>query len=71
MQKTQHTRKYKALIKALKAARRTAGITQTEVADHFGTYASFISKFESGERKLDVIELAAICQFYKITVASI
>jgi transcriptional regulator with XRE-family HTH domain len=66
MRKTQHTREYLRLIEALRKARESAGFTQDEVAHQLGTYASFISKCESGERRIDVVELAALCRLYGI-----
>jgi transcriptional regulator with XRE-family HTH domain len=66
MRKTQHTREYLRLIEALREARESAGFTQDEVARQLGTYASFISKCESGERRIDVVELAALCRLYGI-----
>lgn len=41
-----------------------AGLTQAEVGHKFGGHASFVSKIESGERRLDVVELADFCQLY-------
>ena len=64
MQKSQHTRAYKRLIQALRLARENAGLTQMEVAEKLGAYASLVSKCESGERRIDVIELAAFCRVY-------
>jgi transcriptional regulator with XRE-family HTH domain len=66
MQKSQHTRAYKRLIQALRQARETAGLTQMDVARKLGTYASFVSKCESGERRIDVVELAAFCRVYDL-----
>ena len=53
------------------AARKEAGLTQTQVAKHFQTHASFVSKVESGERRLDVVELADFCRLYRITTRRI
>ena len=64
MQKTTHSRAYRKLLSALKSARERAGMTQGEVAERLGGYASFVSKVESGERRLDVVELAALCKLY-------
>ena len=65
MEKTQHTRKYLHLLKALRDARKQAGLTQMDVADKLGVYASYVSKCESGERRIDVVELAEFCRLYK------
>jgi transcriptional regulator with XRE-family HTH domain len=69
MQKTTHTRKYERLLKALRRARREAGLTQAEVAGRLGTYATYVSKCESGERRIDVVELAEFCRVYRIELA--
>lgn len=68
MQKTQHTRAYQRLLGALREAREKAGLKQMDVAQKLGTYASFVSKVESGERRIDVVELAALCRVYGITL---
>lgn len=70
MDKTQHSRKYLQLLKALRDARKQAGLTQLDVAAKLGTYASYVSKCESGERRIDVAELAAFCRIYKINLFS-
>lgn len=64
MDKSQHTQKYQQLLERLRAARLAAGLTQLDVAEKLETYASFISKIESGERRLDVVELATLCELY-------
>lgn len=68
MQKTQHTRRYERLLRALHQARKEAGLTQLEVAERLGTYASYVSKCESGERRIDVVELVEFCRLYKVNV---
>jgi hypothetical protein len=40
------------------------------VAKHFGAHASFVSKVESGERRLDVVELADFCRLYGVRLAA-
>ena len=42
--------------------------TQQDIARRLRTNASFISKVESGERRLDVIELASLCKLYGIAL---
>lgn len=71
MEKSQHSRKYKRLLKALRQARKEAGITQLDVARKLGTYASFVSKCESGERRFDVLEMAELCRLYGVTVSGV
>jgi ribosome-binding protein aMBF1 (putative translation factor) len=51
---------------ALRDARQAAGLTQNDAAKALHKHASFISKCESGERRLDVIELAQLCRLYKV-----
>ena len=41
-------------------ARQGSGLTQAEVAARFGVSQSFVSKYELGERRLDVVELLRI-----------
>jgi transcriptional regulator with XRE-family HTH domain len=45
----------------LRQVRSEARLTQTEVAERVGQPQSFVSKYESGERRLDVLELRAVC----------
>lgn len=70
MPKSRHTPRYGRLLQALRAARQEANLTQVQVAKHFGTYASFISKVEAGERRLDVVELADFCRLYGVRLAA-
>lgn len=46
----------------LKAIRIEASLTQVELAKKLGTPQSFVSKYESGERKLELPEVDAICR---------
>ena len=51
-------------LKRLRQAREDAGLTQVEVAGRLGRPQSYVSKCESGERRVDVIELAWFAQLY-------
>ena len=66
MKKLRFSQKYTRLLRALREARREARLTQTAVARHFESHASFISKIESGERRIDVVELAELCRLYEV-----
>lgn len=49
-----------ALIAALKQARAGAGLTQSQLADRLKRPQSFVAKYESGERRIEVVELVQI-----------
>ena len=52
----------KKLLVLLRSVRVEAGLTQSELASRLGTDQTFISKYESGERRLDILELREVCQ---------
>lgn len=60
-----YSEKYQAFLTRLRAARLETGLTQAEVAQRLQVPQSFISKSESGERRLDVIELTEFAAIYK------
>lgn len=41
------------------------GLTQREVSQRFGMAHSFLSKCETGERRIDVMELIQLAQLYR------
>lgn len=65
MEKTIYSEKYKYTVIQLKKARKEAGLTQREVAEKLGKPQSFISKCESGQRRVDINELDEFTQIYK------
>lgn len=62
---------YESLQKALTDARQSKGLTQTEIATRLGKPQSFVSKYESGERRLDVVEFLEVCQALSVKPNSI
>lgn len=50
------------LLALLRQARREVGLTQVDLARRIGEEQSFVSKFERGERRLDILELRQICR---------
>ena len=46
----------------LRVVRLEAGLRQTDLAKRLGLPQSFISKYESGERRLDLPELREVCK---------
>lgn len=45
----------------VRSLRLEAGLTQTELSQLLGKPQSYVSKYESGERRLDIIELSEVC----------
>lgn len=70
MKKSQHTKQYKLILEELKKSRESADLTQTEVARHLGKHAPFVSKIETGERRIDIVELATLCELYGIKLTT-
>jgi transcriptional regulator with XRE-family HTH domain len=46
----------------LAAARARSGLTQRELAAHLGKPQSFVSAYESGQRRVDLLEFLAIAE---------
>ncbi|MFZ5995202.1 MAG: helix-turn-helix domain-containing protein [Thermodesulfobacteriota bacterium] len=70
MQKAIYSQDQGRLQKLLKTARLEASLTQAELAQRLGVNQSFVSKYESGERRLDLIELRNICKALGIPLLS-
>lgn len=51
-----HSPAYRALVDALVAERKAAGLTQQALADKLRRPQSFVAKTENRERRLDVVE---------------
>jgi transcriptional regulator with XRE-family HTH domain len=45
----------------LREQRERAGLSQVDVADRLEVHQSYVSKYESGERRIDLAELQDIC----------
>lgn len=51
-----HTKRYKRLRELLIEARKSKGLSQMALAEELGRVQTFVSKYERGERRLDVVE---------------
>ena len=65
MSESIYSKDHKDLIERLKKARREAGIDQVDVAKKLGKSQSYLSKIESGQRKIDVVQLKKFAKLYK------
>jgi transcriptional regulator with XRE-family HTH domain len=71
MDKSVYTGQNKRFCELLIAARKKAGMTQTELARRIDADQAFISKYENGDRRLDVVEFLKIAEVLNIDPASI
>ncbi|WP_367182487.1 helix-turn-helix domain-containing protein [Edaphobacter sp.] len=53
-----------AILERLIEARQEAGLNQREVSVKLGFSHSFLSKCETGERRIDVMELLQLAELY-------
>ena len=67
MQKSVHSPQQLVLQTMLRDARTSAGLTQYDLADKLGRPQSFVSKYEGGDRLLDVIELLSVLRAIGVT----
>lgn len=69
--KSIYTSEYKRLTGLIRSAREKSGITQSELAKALGKQQSYVSKYEAGERRLDLVELAEICEALRISLVTL
>ena len=65
MSETIYSKEHKHIVKQLKKAREDVGLSQEHVAKILHKTQSFISKIESGQRKIDVVQLKEFAKIYK------
>ncbi|MHB1034060.1 MAG: helix-turn-helix domain-containing protein [Pirellulales bacterium] len=57
-----YNERYERFRTLLVETRKTRGLTQVEVARRLGKPQSFVSKYERGERRLDVVEFLDVAK---------
>ena len=67
--KRNKTSSRKPVLALLKQLRTKANLTQADLAKKITQPQSFVSKYESGERRLDILELRTICLALGITLS--
>jgi len=65
MKKTIYSKEHKYLVEQLKKARKEAGLDQKEVAKLLNKTQSYVSKVESGQRRIEVLQLKEFARIYK------
>ena len=65
MKKAIYSKEYKYLVSQVKKAREEAGLDQKKVAKLLGRTQSYVSKVESGQLRLDIIQLKEFARIYK------
>lgn len=60
-----YSKEHAYLAKQLKKARGEAGLSQKEVADKLGVTQSYVSKVETGQRRIDVVQLKKYVKIFK------
>jgi transcriptional regulator with XRE-family HTH domain len=56
------------LVSLLREMRIEAGLTQTDLAARVDKDQAYVSRYESGQRRLDVLEVREVCQTIGITL---
>ena len=64
MKRSIHTKEYAVFVGRLRKARQEAGLTQVEVAKKLKRPQSYVSNVESGQQRVDVVELQKFAKLY-------
>ena len=65
------TREHKVLLTLLKKIRVEAGLRQVDLAKRLKVPQSMVSKYEVGERRLDLVELREICAALGVSLVKV
>jgi transcriptional regulator with XRE-family HTH domain len=57
-----------ALLSLLREIRNEARLRQVDLAERLGQPQPYVSRFESGERRLDILELRQVCEAVGISL---
>lgn len=68
MPKSLHSERHKLIADAVAERRRAKGMTQAQLAKVFGRHQPFIANIESGERRIDMVELLDLAEIIDLDV---
>ena len=60
--KSTFTSEYAVFRGLLRELRTRKGLTQVQLSETLGMPQSFVSKYETGERRLDIVEIRLVCK---------
>jgi transcriptional regulator with XRE-family HTH domain len=61
-------RERKLLLEVLRELRKQRRVTQDQLARSMGVKQAFVSKYETGERRLDFLDLVGICDVLGMSI---
>jgi len=64
MKRSLHSKEYRAFTDRLRSARIESGLTQVQVAKKLKRPQSYVSNIESGQQRVDVVELQKFAKLY-------
>jgi len=65
---SQKQRERKILLEVVRELRKHRNLTQDQLARSMGVKQAFVSKYETGERRLDFLDLIGICDVLGISI---
>ena len=70
MARSLHTAAHRELVSAVKALRKSAGLSQRELAERLGREQNFVGRIETGQRRIDLVEWVMLCRACGVEPAS-
>jgi transcriptional regulator with XRE-family HTH domain len=64
-------RERKILLEVVRELRKQRNLTQNQLARSMGVKQAFVSKYETGERRLDFLDLVGICDVLGISIVKL
>jgi transcriptional regulator with XRE-family HTH domain len=65
MVKAIYSKEHRILVERLRRVRKEKRLDQRDVAKLLGVSQSYISKIESGQRRIDIVQLKAFAKIYR------
>ena len=66
-----HSKEYGELIKRLIKARKEADLTQAQVSKMLKKPQSYMSKIETCQRRIDILEVKVLAKIYRMDISEI